>query len=132
LAGGVVYYRPGVAGSFAVTASARAPQTPVSSYSFPALGTGWSGSQAGATDTYSFTSSAVDPSEPNNASATNAAGVAGSNGSFTVDPDGALPGSEANRATGAKAPKYGGAPVRGTRGDGHDTGVGLVATTRAV
>src|SRR2546423_2219955 len=63
---------PGVAGSFAVTASASDPQTPVASYSFPALGSGWSGSQAGASDTYSFTSSAVDPSEPNNASASSA------------------------------------------------------------
>ena len=88
--GQTVYFRTGVAGGFTVTASASDPHSGIAGYGFPALGTGWSGSQSGADYDYSFTAAASDPSEPNNVSAQNNAGLS-SSASFTVTPDGLAP-----------------------------------------
>src|SRR5207245_2957837 len=89
--GGVVYFRTGAAGGFTVTASSTDAQSGVASYAFPALGSGWSGSPSGASDAYSFGSSAADPAEPNNVTATNNAILTSSPASFTVTADGAAP-----------------------------------------
>ena len=89
--GSTVYFRTGVAGGFTVTATASDLQSGIASRSFPALGTGWSGTPSGADDAYSFTSSAVDPVEPNNVTATNNAGLASANAPFTVTADGTAP-----------------------------------------
>ena len=88
--GQTVYFRPGATGGFTVTASAGDPHSGISGYGFPALGTGWSGSQSGADYAYSFTAAASDPSEPNNVTAQNNAGLS-SSASFTVTPDGLAP-----------------------------------------
>ena len=88
--GQTVYFRPGAAGGFRVTASADDPHSGISGYGFPALGTGWSGSQNGADYDYSFTAAASDPSEPNNVTAQNNAGLS-SSASFTVTPDSLAP-----------------------------------------
>ncbi len=90
-AGQTVYFRPGLAGGVTVTASSSDGESGVSSYAFPALGSGWSGSQAGASYSYSFTNAAVDPAEPNNTTATNNAGLTSSPSPFTVTADGTAP-----------------------------------------
>ncbi|MDQ2982128.1 MAG: chitobiase/beta-hexosaminidase C-terminal domain-containing protein, partial [Actinomycetota bacterium] len=91
--GGIVYFRASAAGSFDVTASSSDAESGVASYTFPSLGSGWSGSQSGVTDTYSFSSSAADPAEPNNVTATNNAGLTSDPTSFTVTADGTAPSS---------------------------------------
>ena len=89
--GQTVYFRPGLAGGVTVTGSSTDGESGVASYAFPALGSGWSGSQAGASYSYSFTNAAVDPVEPNNSTATNNAGLTSSPSSFTVTLDGTAP-----------------------------------------
>ncbi|MDX6543406.1 MAG: hypothetical protein QOK32_1009, partial [Gaiellaceae bacterium] len=91
LAGSTVYFRSGAAGGFTVTAASSDAQSGVSSYSFPALGSGWSGAASGADDAYTFTAAAGDPSEPNDVRATNAAGLDSTAASFTVTADGTAP-----------------------------------------
>ena len=90
VSGGVVYFRVGAAGGFTVGASSSDAQSGIAGYAFPALGSGWSGSQSGASYDYSFNASAANPVEPNNVSAQNNAGLSSST-SFTVTPDGAAP-----------------------------------------
>ena len=89
--GSTVYFRPGVAGGFRVSASSSDTQSGVASFTFPALGSGWSGSQAAGDYDYSFTGAAADPTEPNNTRSTNGAGLNSNNVSFTVTPDSAAP-----------------------------------------
>ena len=89
--GQTAYFRAGVAGSFDLSASSSDGESGVASYSFPALGSGWSASGSDPGRSYSFTGSAVDPSEPNNVTATNGAGLSSSPSSFTVTADGAAP-----------------------------------------
>ena len=84
--GSTVYYNPGNAGGFTVTASSSDPQSGIASYGFPSLGSGWSGS-AGA---YTFSASASEPGAGQSVSATNGAGLS-SNSSFTVQADGQAP-----------------------------------------
>ena len=55
-----------------MTASSTDVESGVPSYSFPNLGSGWTN----ASGTYTFAAGAVDPSEPNNVTATNGAGLA--------------------------------------------------------
>ena len=54
--GSTIWFRSaaGAGGSFDVTASSTDAQTGVASYSFPALGAGWSQSGSGATRTYTY------------------------------------------------------------------------------
>ena len=47
--GQTVYFRPGVAGGFTVTADSSDAQSSIDFYAFPALGSGWSSNQSGAT-----------------------------------------------------------------------------------
>ncbi len=94
VAGGqTVYFRPGVAGGFTVTADSTDAQSGIESYAFPALGSGWSGTPSGATTDYIFSSSASDPVEPLDITAQNNADLASSPASFTVTPDGTAPAS---------------------------------------
>ncbi|TMK79966.1 MAG: hypothetical protein E6G45_02105 [Actinobacteria bacterium] len=93
VAGGVVYFRPGASGGFTVTALSNDGQSGVASYGFPALGSGWAGSQSGASEDYSFSTSAGDPAEPNDISAQNNAGLSSNASSFTVTPDSSAPAS---------------------------------------
>src|SRR5439155_21579423 len=89
--GGVVYYRPGASGSVTVNATSGDGESGVASYAFPALGTGWSGTQTGASEAYTFSTTAADPTEPNNVTATNNAGLTSSPSSFPVTQDGSAP-----------------------------------------
>ncbi|MGB2952711.1 MAG: chitobiase/beta-hexosaminidase C-terminal domain-containing protein, partial [Gaiellaceae bacterium] len=91
VSGSTVFFRPGASGSFDVTAGSSDPESGIAGYAFPSLGSGWSDSQSGATDTYNFTASAVDPAEPNNVTATNNAGLTSNPSSFTVTADGSAP-----------------------------------------
>ena len=91
--GQTVYFQPGVGGGFTVTGSSNDAQSGIGSYAFPALGSGWSDAPAGASDDYSFSSSAADPVEPNHVTAQNNAGLDSSPTSFTVTADGTAPAS---------------------------------------
>ena len=108
LAGGVVYFRSGAAGGFTVTASSSDAESGIAGYAFPALGSGWSGSQSGASYDYSFNASAGNPAEPNNVTVQNNAGLNSSPTSFAVTPDGA---ARRARSPATAAP----APAAGTR-----------------
>ena len=89
--GATVYFRPGVAGGFRVSAASSDTESGVASFAFPALGSGWSASQSGGDYDYSFTGAAADPSEPNNVRSTNGAGLNSNNVSFTVTADSTAP-----------------------------------------
>src|SRR5205807_1753880 len=89
--GSTVYFRSGAAGSFDVTANSSDAESGVASYSLPGLGSGWSASGSDPSRTYSFSSSAVDPTEPNHVTATNNAGLTSGATSFTVTADGTAP-----------------------------------------
>jgi chitobiase/beta-hexosaminidase-like protein/Big-like domain-containing protein len=91
--GSTVYYRPGVSGGFTLTASATDPESGVSSYSFPALGGGWSAGGGGSSRNYNFNVGAADPAEPNSVTTDNNAGLSSAPASFTVTPDSAAPAS---------------------------------------
>src|SRR5207302_3583235 len=91
VSGSTVYFRSGGAGSFDLTPTSTDNESGVASYSFPNLGFGWSRTLSGGTATYSFASSAADPTEPNNVTATNNAGLTSGATSFTVTADGTAP-----------------------------------------
>jgi large repetitive protein len=91
VAAGTVYVRPGTAGGFTVTASSNDPESGTASYGFPALGSGWTSSGSGDARAYAFDASAADPSEPNNVTATNGAGLTSDPTSFAVTLDGNAP-----------------------------------------
>ncbi|MDQ2982974.1 MAG: Ig-like domain-containing protein, partial [Actinomycetota bacterium] len=113
-------------GSFDVTGSSSDGQSGIASYSFPGLGSGWSGSQSGATKTYDFTASAVDPSEPNNVTATNNAGLTSDPTSFTVSADGSAPATTISCDAGAcLATWYPTTPVSVTLAANDGSGAGV-------
>ena len=86
--GSTIWFRSaaGAGGSFDVTASSTDAQTGIASYSFPALGAGWSQSGSGATRTYTYADAAATPGA-SNVTATNGAGSGSANGTFTVSND---------------------------------------------
>ena len=86
--GSTIWFRSaaGAGGSFDVTASSTDAQTGIASYSFPALGAGWSQSGSGATRTYTYANAAATPGA-SNVTATNGAGSGSANGTFTVSND---------------------------------------------
>ena len=87
LSGGILWFNPATGGTATVTATSTDAESGVSAYSYPSLGSGWSGT-GGA---YSFGVGAADPSEPNNVTATNGAGLTSAPTSFTVNPDSSAP-----------------------------------------
>src|SRR5439155_6554105 len=88
--GSTVYIRTGQSGGFTVTASSSDADSGVAGYSFPSLGSGWNGSQAGAAETYTFDSSAT-PSGSRDVPAQNGAGQSSAAGSFSIVGDTAAP-----------------------------------------
>ncbi|HEX6130767.1 MAG TPA: chitobiase/beta-hexosaminidase C-terminal domain-containing protein, partial [Actinomycetota bacterium] len=84
--GDVVWYRPGAAGAFTVTATSEDAESTAVGLAYPALGSGWTGT-GGA---YAFGATAVDPVEPLDVTATNDAGLVSTAG-FTVSPDATAP-----------------------------------------
>ena len=90
--GSTIWFRSaaGAGGSFDVTASSTDAQTGVASYSFPALGAGWSQTGSGATRTYTYVDAAATPGAKN-VTATNGAGNGSANGTFTVSNDTTTP-----------------------------------------
>ena len=127
--GSVVYIRPGVAGGFRVSATSSDTQSGVASFTFPALGSGWSGSQAAGDYDYSFTGAAADPAEPNNVRSTNGAGLNSNNVSFTVTPDPTAPSVTAPSVT---AGYYTSTSVPVTLNGGTDGGSGVAAGSSIV
>ena len=125
--GGTIYFRPGTAGGFDVSASSTDGESGVASYSFPALGAGWSASGTGATRTYSFTNAAGDPAEPNNVTATNNAGQSSAPGSFTVTADSSAPSGGSVSYPGGFTNSS--ASVALTLDDGTDSGAGIDTTS---
>jgi prepilin-type N-terminal cleavage/methylation domain-containing protein len=87
----VVFYRPGVTGSFTTTATATDTASGVASYAFPALGTSWT-STAGAlgVNTYAWTGTPGIPATKN-VTATNNAGLISANSPFTPTADSTVP-----------------------------------------
>ncbi|MDQ1535574.1 MAG: hypothetical protein QOF28_3335, partial [Actinomycetota bacterium] len=86
-AGSVLYFQPGIAGSFTVTGSGAADaDTGIASYGYGAVGgTGWSNA-AGA---YTYTTASTTGT--GSVTATNGAGLVGSGTSFTAQADANLP-----------------------------------------
>jgi hypothetical protein len=92
--GTTVYYRPGASsGSVTLTASTSDGFSGISSYTFPALGSGWT-STPGTTGVNTYSYSAPNPTAPSgsqNVTATNNAGVTSAAGAFSVAADSTAP-----------------------------------------
>ncbi len=89
--GTTVWYRPGVTGSFRATASSTDAGSGISTYDWPALGTGWTRSGAAtATADYAWSGSPAEPGQ-RQVTATNRAGLTSASASFTVTPDSTPP-----------------------------------------
>jgi len=85
--GSTVFFPAGTAGSFHVAASgATDAQSGIASYTYPALGAGWSNTTGGS---YTFDTSAATQS--GSITAENGAGLDGSGATFTAEADGAAP-----------------------------------------
>jgi hypothetical protein len=91
VSGNTVTFNGNTGGSFTVTASATDAGSGIASYTFPALGSGWSATGSGASRTYTFTGSAVDPAEPLTVRATNGSGLFADNTALTVGEDAGNP-----------------------------------------
>ncbi len=85
--GSTVYYRPGVAGQFTVTASGSDAESGVGSYSFPTF---WTTSGSGASRTYSWTGTPAAPGTQSVA-VVDGAGRTGAGASFTPTADSTAP-----------------------------------------
>ncbi|HEY8628684.1 MAG TPA: Ig-like domain-containing protein [Gaiellaceae bacterium] len=124
--GNTVYFRPGIAGGFNLSASSNDGESGVASYSFPALGAGWSAAGTGASRAYSFTNAAGDPAEPNDVTATNNAGQTSTPASLTVTADSSGPsGGSVDYVDGFRSS----ASVALTLDKGTDSGAGLDPTS---
>jgi hypothetical protein len=120
---GVLYFNPASSGGFTVTPSSTDPQSGVASYSYPSFGNAWSNNNGA----YSFTAAAVDPTEPNNVTALNNAGLTSAPTSFTVTADGSAPATTVACNGGACPTWSTTSPVSVTLG-ATDTGSGVAAT----
>src|SRR5205823_4673659 len=116
-------YNPAAAGGFSVTPSSTDSESGVDHYSYPSLGSGWTGS-GGA---YSFAAGAADPAEPNNVTATNTAGLTSAPTSFTVTADAGAPSTTIACNTAACSTGYYGSTVSVSL-SAADTGSGVAAT----
>jgi hypothetical protein len=123
---GTVFFKGSAAGGFTVTPTATDSESGVASYAYSALGSGWTAGGA-----YTFNSSAVDPTEPNNVHGVNGAGTAGADASFTVTKDSNPPSGMSASIT---AGYYTSASVAVTLANGSDGGgeSGVDATTGIV
>ncbi|MGZ3441494.1 MAG: beta strand repeat-containing protein, partial [Polyangia bacterium] len=96
--GSIVYIQGGSSGGFTTTASgATDTDTGIATYTYPALGSGWSNVNG----TYTFNSSAGTQS--GSATATNGAGLTGSGSSFTAQSDTTPPAGGAVSVNGTAA-----------------------------
>ena len=86
VSGSVVYYRPGGAGAFTVTAASADGDSGIASYTFPSVA-GFTATGTGASRTYTFTSAPSAPLAPLAVTAVNGAGQASAGASFTLVPD---------------------------------------------
>lgn len=90
-AGGTVWYRGSVTGSFTVTAAATDAAAGVATYAFPALGTGWTSTPGGSgVNTYAWTASPAAPGAKA-VTATNNAGLTSAGQTFTPANDSTAP-----------------------------------------
>src|SRR5207302_844018 len=136
-------FRPGVSGSFTVTATSTDAQSGVASYAFPTL-TGFTASGTGAAKTYSWSGSPSSPGAQN-VTANNNATLTSAGGALTVSADSTAP-STAIQCNGVacssgwyttdpsislSATDVGGSGVATTRytTDGSDPAVSLTAVT---
>ena len=92
--GSTVYYRSAATpGSFTATATATDAAAGIASYTFPSLGTNWTSTPGSlGVNTYSWSGSPAAPGTKN-VTATNNAGLASGNGSFTMTADDTAPSS---------------------------------------
>jgi Bacterial Ig-like domain len=110
--GATVYYRPGAAsGTFTVTAASTDPLSGIATYTFPALGAGWTVTGSGSTRTYTWSSANPSTSSgPFAVTATNGAGLtsSGSDASdpFSLTPDSTAPTGGSIKANGSAANSY--------------------------
>jgi len=90
--GSTVYYRSAAtAGSFVATATGSDAASGIASYTFPSLGTNWTSTPGSlGVNTYSWSGSPAAPGTKN-VTATNNAGLASGNGSFTMTADDTAP-----------------------------------------
>jgi hypothetical protein len=127
--GSTIWFRSaaGAGGSFDVSASSTDGQTGVASYSFPALGAGWSQAGSGANRTYTYADAAAEPGA-RSVTATNGAGGVSGNGSFTVSNDTTSPTGGSITANGGAA-YDGDGTVALARVDLTDAGAGIAGHT---
>jgi hypothetical protein len=114
--GSTVFYRPGAAGGFTVTAVAADAESGVAGYAFPELGLGWSGADGA----YAFAPGAAPPGAPAEVTARNRAGGTSAGAALSVIPD-ATPPATTDDAPGA--PSSGPVTVRLAASDGAGSGV---------
>jgi large repetitive protein len=127
--GSTVYYLPGVAGGFTVTASSTDAESGVASYSFPDLGAGWSVSGSGNSRDYSYTVSPNEPGAGQNVTATDAGGLTSAATPFSVVGDTTAPSTAITCNSGACAPWYTAAVTVGLSASDAGSGVADIRYT---
>ncbi len=122
--GGTLYFRPGVTGRFALTASSTDTQSGIDGYDFPDLGPGWAGAEDDDSVTYTYDATAAEPAAGRLVTARNGAGGTSST-ELRVQADTAGP-TTSIRCGGsacASTPYAGSRPVSLRADDGTGSGV---------
>ncbi|HLL65167.1 MAG TPA: LamG-like jellyroll fold domain-containing protein, partial [Micromonosporaceae bacterium] len=134
VSGGTLYYDPdhtsGATGSFTVTATATDTNSGIASYNFASLGASWTGTP-GALGVHAYTWTSTTPEAPGTptVSATNYAGIASANATFTPVADSTAPTAGSVTYNNATYPT---ASIQVSFTSGTDSGSGLNTAGRVL